>query len=142
MGRCNAGACTHFAILDVALISGIQHQTSLVALLLSVLSALLTLLSSHCTYQRLGQPILKTLLSPQWMRRLNSFVRGSHSELILATLRLLNSMSAFASGKERKTILESFAWESKVRRSRCLLPALWKHITISLCRNCWLCGAK
>jgi nucleolar pre-ribosomal-associated protein 1 len=91
-----------------------QRQSSLVAALVSVLSALLTLLSSHYTYHSLGQPILKTLLTPPWMRLLNSYLGGSHNETILATLKLFNSMSAFASGKERKTVMELFAWETKV----------------------------
>ena len=48
------------------------------------------------------------------MRRLNTYIGGSHTELILVTLKLFNSMSAFANGKERKTLLELFAWEIKV----------------------------
>jgi nucleolar pre-ribosomal-associated protein 1 len=85
------------------------------ALFPSVLASLLTLLSSHYTYQPFGYPIIKTLLSPQWMRRLNSNLGGSHNELILMTLKLLNAISAFASGRERKTLLDAFAWETKAR---------------------------
>ena len=85
------------------------------ALFASVLASLLTLLSSHYTYQTFGHPIIKTLLSPPWMRRLNSNLGGSHNELILVTLKLLNAISAFASGRERKALLDAFAWETKAR---------------------------
>jgi nucleolar pre-ribosomal-associated protein 1 len=78
------------------------------------LSALLTLLSSHYTFQSFGQPIIKALLSPPWMRRLNSYLGSSDNELILVTLKLFNAMSAFSSGRERKAVLEAFAWETKV----------------------------
>ncbi|KAJ7863151.1 ribosome 60S biogenesis N-terminal-domain-containing protein [Mycena olivaceomarginata] len=39
--------------------------------------------------------------------------RGSHTELLLVTLKLFNSMAAFGGGRERKSVLESFAWETK-----------------------------
>jgi len=87
---------------------------SLSALFVSVLASVLVLLSTHYTYQSLGYPIIKTLLSPQWMRRLNANLSGSHNELILVTLKLLNAMSAFAGGRERKSVSEAFAWEPKV----------------------------
>ncbi|RDB20241.1 Uncharacterized protein C14G10.02 [Hypsizygus marmoreus] len=90
-----------------------QRQNAILALLVAVLSSLLTLLSSHYTFQALGQPIMKSLLAPTYMRRLNSYVGGSHAELILVTLRLLNAMSAFSGGRERKSVLESFGWEIK-----------------------------
>lgn len=57
---------------------------------------------------------MKTLLTTTWMRRLSSYLGGSQTDLILVTLKLLNGMSSFAGGKERKFILESFAWETKV----------------------------
>ncbi|THH13851.1 hypothetical protein EW146_g6413 [Bondarzewia mesenterica] len=90
-----------------------QRQFSLLALLVSTLSSLLTLLSSHYTYHALGHPILKTLLSPQWMHHLNSFLGGSHNDLIMATLKLFNAVSMFASGRERKTVYEGISWETK-----------------------------
>jgi len=51
------------------------------------------------------------------MRRLNSYLGGTHTELILVTLKLFNGMSYFAGGREKKAVLDSFAWEMKV----CLL---------------------
>jgi len=50
------------------------------------------------------------------MRRLNTYLGGSHTELILVTLKLFTAMSAFAGGRERKTVLEGFAWQTKVER--------------------------
>ncbi|KAF9460940.1 ribosome 60S biogenesis N-terminal-domain-containing protein [Collybia nuda] len=90
-----------------------QRQTSALALIVSVLSSLLSLLSSHYTFHVLGQPILKTLLTPTYTRRLNSYLGGSHSELILTTLKLYNGMSAFAGGRERSAVLDAFGWEIK-----------------------------
>ncbi|KAF8665731.1 hypothetical protein AX16_000179 [Volvariella volvacea WC 439] len=90
-----------------------QRQTSLLAPLVSVFAALLTLLSTHLPYHGYGHAILKTLLSPASMRRINSYTGGSHIELTLVTLKLLNAMSAFAGGKERKALLEGFAWDAK-----------------------------
>lgn len=52
------------------------------------------------------------------MRRINSYVTGAHNELILASLKLLNVMSDYAGGRERKAVMEGFAWEAKVRVHR------------------------
>jgi nucleolar pre-ribosomal-associated protein 1 len=92
-----------------------QRQHSLLVSLVSVLSALITLLSQNYADHALGMPIIKTLLSAQWMRRINSYLGGSHTELILVTLKLLNGLSSYAAGKERRTVLEMFSWETKVR---------------------------
>lgn len=87
---------------------------SLSALFVSVLASVLELLSFHYTYHPFGFPIVKTLLSSQWMRRLNSHLGGTHNELILVSLRLLNAMSTFGGGRERKAVLDSFSWDAKV----------------------------
>jgi len=47
------------------------------------------------------------------MRKLNSFVGGAHNELIFVTLKLLNAVSGYAGGREKKTLLEVFQWEIK-----------------------------
>ncbi|SJL01120.1 uncharacterized protein ARMOST_04437 [Armillaria ostoyae] len=90
-----------------------QRQTVLISLLLSVLAVTLSLLSSHYTYHSLGHPVVKKLLLSQWTRKLNSYISGSSNDLILSTLKLYNSLSAFARGRERKGVLEAFAWEIK-----------------------------
>ncbi|KAG5724436.1 Laccase-2 [Termitomyces sp. T112] len=90
-----------------------QRQNSLLAVLISILSSLLTLTSSHYTYQALGQPIIKTILAQTYTRRLNSYLGGSHAELILVTLKLFNAMSSFAGGREKKSVSEAFGWELK-----------------------------
>jgi nucleolar pre-ribosomal-associated protein 1 len=91
-----------------------KRQHNLLVSVISVLAALLPLLSSHYTYHALGYPIVKTLLTPQWMRKLNSYIGGAHNELILVTLKLLIGISGFAGGKEKKSLLEAFQWEIKV----------------------------
>lgn len=87
---------------------------SLLAVILGVLSALLTLLSSHYTYHALAQPILRALLSQQCASQLNTYLAGQHTELTLVALKLFNSLSNFAGGRERKSVMEAFAWEMKV----------------------------
>ncbi|KAJ3573727.1 hypothetical protein NP233_g2249 [Leucocoprinus birnbaumii] len=89
------------------------RQTNLLVAIISVLAVLLPLLSTHYTNHALGYPVIKSLLSPQWMRRLNSYVVGAHNELTLVTLKLLNAISGFASGREKKTLLDVFQWEMK-----------------------------
>ncbi|KAF8073491.1 ribosome 60S biogenesis N-terminal-domain-containing protein [Lyophyllum atratum] len=103
------GAHDMFGVWD----SLTNRQNSIFALVVSVISSLLELLSSHYTFHILGQPIIKTLLTPSYSRRLNSYLGGTHAELILVTLKLFNTMSAFAGGRERKSVLESFGWELK-----------------------------
>jgi nucleolar pre-ribosomal-associated protein 1 len=51
--------------------------------------------------------------SPQWSQRLNSYLNGLNSELILVSLKLFNGMSGFASGRERRAVLDIFAWENQ-----------------------------
>ncbi|KAH9887708.1 ribosome 60S biogenesis N-terminal-domain-containing protein [Cubamyces lactineus] len=89
------------------------RQMSLLAAIVGVLATLLTLLSSHYTYHAHAQPILRALLSQQWAHHLNLYLSGQHTELILVTLKLYNSMSNFAGGRERKAVLDVFAWETK-----------------------------
>ncbi|KAF9445509.1 hypothetical protein P691DRAFT_805556 [Macrolepiota fuliginosa MF-IS2] len=93
--------------------NGNPRQPNLPVAVVSVLAALLSVLSSHYTYHALGHPIVKALLAPKWIRRLNSYVGGAHNELILVSLKLLNAISAFAGGREKKTLLEVFQWEIK-----------------------------
>lgn len=99
-----------------ATLTNFQRQSSILALLVSVLAALLNVTSSHYTHHAQGHAILKTLLAPQWMQLLNNYVTGSHNDLIMATLKLLNTMSSYAGGSEKKLVFEGFAWELKVRR--------------------------
>ncbi|KAJ8490078.1 hypothetical protein ONZ51_g2525 [Trametes cubensis] len=89
------------------------RQMSLLAAVVGVLATLLTLLSSHYTYHAHAQPILRALLSQQWAHHLNLYLSGQHTELILVTLKLYNSLSNFAGGRERKAVLDVFAWENK-----------------------------
>ncbi|KAI0269360.1 ribosome 60S biogenesis N-terminal-domain-containing protein [Gloeopeniophorella convolvens] len=103
------GAQSIFAIWEGAN----QRQHPLLAQLVSVLASLVTLLSTHYTHHKLGHPILKTLLSSEYIFHLNTYLTGSHNELILWTLKLFNAMSSFAGGSEKRAILEGFAWEAK-----------------------------
>ena len=90
---------------------------SIISLVVSVASCLVTLLASHYSYHHLCEPIIHTVLSPKWCSRLNLYLTGTHSELILVTLKLFYAMSTFSGGKERKTVMDAFAWEAKVRMS-------------------------
>lgn len=101
----------------------LQRQMSLLAVTVGVLSALLTLLSSHYTYHAHAQSILRALLSQQWSGQLNTYLAGQHTELILVALKLYNSMSTFAGGRERRAVMEAFAWETKVCRFSLSLSA-------------------
>ncbi|KAF7314245.1 hypothetical protein MKEN_00897000 [Mycena kentingensis (nom. inval.)] len=89
------------------------RQPGQIVLVVSLLSSLLALFNSHYTFHPSGLPALRTLLTPLWMKRLNSYLGGSHNELLLVTLKLFNAVSAYGRGKERKALLESFAWETK-----------------------------
>lgn len=95
-------------------LSAFQRQPPLLALLISVLSSLLTILSTQYTYHKFGHPILKTLLSPGYLVYLNSYLTISHNELTIATLKLFCAMSAFGGGCEKRAVLEGFSWENKV----------------------------
>jgi nucleolar pre-ribosomal-associated protein 1 len=92
----------------------IQRQTILLVLIVSAFSNLVSLLALASSQQHLGQPIIRLLLTPQWTHRLNTYLSGSHSELLLVSLKLWNSMSNYGSGSERKAVLDAFAWEAKV----------------------------
>ncbi|KAG2356040.1 ribosome 60S biogenesis N-terminal-domain-containing protein [Suillus spraguei] len=88
------------------------NQSSSLSLLVSLLSSVLTLLSSHFPYHSHGIPIIKTLLSPKWMRKITSYISGSN-ELILVSFKLLNTISHFGGGRERKSLFEVFPWDMK-----------------------------
>lgn len=84
------------------------------AVVISLMSCLLALLSIHYPDQSYGLAILRTLFLPQWYQKLNTHLHGSHSESILMTMKLYTAMSNFAGGRERKTVMEVFAWDNKV----------------------------
>lgn len=86
------------------------------AVVISLMSCLLNLLSAHYPDQHYGLAILKTLFLPQWHQRLNTHLHGSHSESILVTMKLYVAMSSFAGGQERKVVMEIFAWDNKVSK--------------------------
>ncbi|KAI5997091.1 ribosome 60S biogenesis N-terminal-domain-containing protein [Pisolithus albus] len=89
------------------------NQLSTIALLVTIMSSTLTLLSSHLPYHQHGLPIIKTLLSTHWTWQLGTYLGGSHNDLILATLKLFNAISAFGGGRERKAVFEAFPWDNK-----------------------------
>ncbi|KAF9224544.1 hypothetical protein BS17DRAFT_780022 [Gyrodon lividus] len=98
---------------DLFDIWGTVKEMSTQALVVSLFPSLLSLLSFHFPYHSYGTPIIKILLSPQWLRRLNSYISGSHNELILTTLKLFSAISAFGSGRERKSVFEAYPWDNK-----------------------------
>ena len=83
-------------------------------MIVSILGCLLTLLNSHHLYHSLGQPIVKQLISARWMRKLESYLYGSHNDLVLMSLKLLLALSLYAGGSEQKSFLDSFVWDTKV----------------------------
>lgn len=85
--------------------------------MLSILSSILTLVSAHYNDHSLGRLIMKTMLTPVKFRYLNSYVSGSRNELIILAFKLYNVMSNFAGGGDKNSVLENFAWETKVRRT-------------------------
>lgn len=93
-----------------------QRQMGLSVVVISLMSCLLNLLSTHYLDQPYGLAILKTLFLPQWYQRLNTHLHGSHSESILVTMKLYTAMSNFAGGRERKVVMEVFAWDNKVAK--------------------------
>ncbi|PFH47812.1 hypothetical protein AMATHDRAFT_6373 [Amanita thiersii Skay4041] len=81
--------------------------------IVTLLSSVLSLLSSHYTYHVLGHPITKTLLAPACIRRLNSYLGGTNNELISVTLKLYHALSTFAGGREQKSVIDAFPWKLK-----------------------------
>ncbi|KAL5512235.1 hypothetical protein ACEPAG_3520 [Sanghuangporus baumii] len=103
----SSGAEDIFALLEK------RQQPTIEAVCLSILASLLTLTTQYFVFQSLGHPIVKNLLTPRWLRKLNSHLSGGHLELCFASLRLLNAVSNFAGGKEQKYLLETFPWDRK-----------------------------
>ncbi|KAF8128177.1 ribosome 60S biogenesis N-terminal-domain-containing protein [Boletus edulis] len=101
------------AAQDLFDVWGKVNEMSTQALVTSLFSSLLSLFTFHLPDHSYGVPIIKMVLSPQWLRKLNSYINGSHNEQILATLKLFNSISTFGSGRERKSVFEAFPWDNK-----------------------------
>ncbi|KAI0687369.1 ribosome 60S biogenesis N-terminal-domain-containing protein, partial [Cerioporus squamosus] len=90
-----------------------SRQMSLLTVIVGLFSALINVLSTHYTYHVYAQPILRTLLSQQWSQLLNQYLAGQHTDLVLAALKLYNSLTSYGGGRERKAVLDAFAWEMK-----------------------------
>ncbi|RDX51579.1 hypothetical protein OH76DRAFT_1554958 [Lentinus brumalis] len=93
--------------------SATARQMSLLTVIVGLLAALVNILSTHYTYHAYAQPILRALLSQQWSQLLNQYLAGQHTDLVLATLKLFNSLTSYGGGRERKAVLDAFAWEMK-----------------------------
>lgn len=91
-----------------------QLNPSLLALCLTILSSLLNLISAHFIYHVFGDAVIKNLLWPHHMRRLNSSLSGTNYELMLSTLKLFNAMSTFAGGVKQRSVMDGFSWSHKV----------------------------
>lgn len=94
-------------------------QPVISSLCVSLLSCILSLTSTHLGDHPLGQPVVNKILSPRWMRKTESFLSGSHTDLVLMTMKLVHGISTFAGGKEKRTLLESFIWDVKVSFIQC-----------------------
>ncbi|KAF8994562.1 ribosome 60S biogenesis N-terminal-domain-containing protein [Cyathus striatus] len=89
------------------------RQPALPAIIVSVLACLLSILTTHYTHHASGHGILKAILTPQYLQKLNSYIGGGNNDLILAALKLYCAMAEFGSGREKKAVLEGFGWEIK-----------------------------
>ena len=74
-------------------------------------------MSAHLLHHSHGEIIAKRILTSQWMRKIDFQLSSAHNDSVLAALKLLNSISTFAGGKEQKALLESFSWDVKVSKS-------------------------
>ena len=99
-------------------------------LALGTFHALLTLVTSHYIYHNVGRSLVQALLSEPTVRRLNSYLNGAQTELLLAVLKLWNILSDFASGVHKKNVFEVFHWANKVQGMRlaCSVSGLTKPI--------------
>ncbi|KAF8505077.1 ribosome 60S biogenesis N-terminal-domain-containing protein, partial [Hysterangium stoloniferum] len=104
------GAQDVFAILDTVN----RPAPNIQSLCLGVIACLLDLLSTHFIYHSVAEAIVRTLLLPHHMRQLNANLGETSTDLItLSTLRVFVSMSAYAGGVERRSIMDNFAWGQK-----------------------------
>ena len=92
-----------------------NRQLPLLSVLVASIANIVTLLSAHYTFHTPCQPIVKNLLSSPWIGHLNSYLSSQHNDLVVSALKLFSAISTFAGGREQKSLVESFAWESKVR---------------------------
>jgi nucleolar pre-ribosomal-associated protein 1 len=92
------------------------QNATLLSLCVSTLAALLSLLSQHYIYHSLADEIIRRILDPNVMRRLNSYLGKVQHETMIATLKLFNALVDFADGREKRSVLDNFAWGMKVCR--------------------------
>lgn len=72
-------------------------------------------------YHTLGGPIIKILLSSSHIQQLNTYLTDASSDLISSTLTLFNTMSNFAGGVEKRSVMDGFAWGQKVYKYTSLI---------------------
>ena len=90
------------------------QNSSISSLCISTLAALLTLLSQHFIYHSRADEIIRRILDHNVMRRLNSCLGTVQYETMIATLKLFNALVDFADGREKRSVLDNFAWSMKV----------------------------
>lgn len=67
---------------------------------------------------------MKTFLTLSHIRQLNANLTDTNTDLIISTLKLFNSMTNFAGGIEKRSIMDGFAWGQKVQSIIKLLLSL------------------
>lgn len=65
-------------------------------------------------YHQLADPIIRQIHDQHYMHRLNANLGASQHELILVTLKLFNALLNFADGREKRAVMDGFAWGMKV----------------------------
>ena len=81
---------------------------------MSILAAMLTLLSQHYIYHSLADDVIHRILDQNVMRRLNSYLGTVQHEIMIGTLKLFNALVDFADGREKRSVLDNFSWSMKV----------------------------
>ena len=81
---------------------------------MSILAAMLTLLSQHYIYHSLADDVIHRILDQNVMRRLNSYLGTVQHEIMIGTLKLFNALVGFADGREKRSVLDNFSWSMKV----------------------------
>lgn len=106
-----------FAVWDAATTSGWSKgpansmNSTISALVMSVLTSILGLLSAHYPFHAHAHLVLKHLFENERWRRICGYATSSSNDLILGALKLL---TVVVEKWDAKKVFDGFVWESKV----------------------------
>ncbi|KAG8902324.1 hypothetical protein FRB99_004632 [Tulasnella sp. 403] len=92
----------------------VQDDGAMANGVMALLATILSVLEAHPDPHALGDPIIRKILSDNYLSRLSSYLTPKRPRLAVSALVLFKTMATFGSGYLKKEVSDAFPWKSHV----------------------------